>query len=76
LKDIELPACPDCGNSLVYAAKVASIERNHLRLLRCRYLNCNRTHGFSFDGTVRLVDTLNSDEAPAANREAEEDRGR
>jgi hypothetical protein len=41
------------------------------RLLRCRY--CNRAHWFSFDGTVRLVDTPNSDEAPAVKREAEED---
>jgi hypothetical protein len=73
MNDIELPACPDCGNSLVYAAKVASIERNHLRLLRCRY--CNRAHWFSFDGTVRLVDIPNSDEGPV-KREAEEEWGR
>lgn len=69
MNNIELPACPDCGNSLEYAAKVASIERNHLRLLRCRY--CNRAHWFSFDGTVRLVDTLNPDEAPVSKQEAE-----
>jgi hypothetical protein len=71
MNDIELPACPDCGNSLAYAAKLASIERNHLRLLRCRY--CNRAHWFSFDGTVRLVDTPNSDETAAVKWEAEED---
>jgi len=52
----------------------ASIERNHLRLLRCRY--CNRAHWFSFDGTVRLVDIPNSDEAPAVKHEAEEEWGR
>jgi hypothetical protein len=70
MNDIELPGCPDCGSPLEYAAKLASIERNHLRLLRCRY--CNRAHWFSFDGTVRLVDTPDSDEAPAVKREAEE----
>jgi uncharacterized protein with PIN domain len=69
MNDTELSACPDCGNPLEYAAQLVSIKRNHLRLLRCRY--CNRAHWFSFDGTVRLVDTLNSDEAPAANERSE-----
>jgi transcription initiation factor IIE alpha subunit len=27
MDDVELPACPDCGNPLEYAAKLASIER-------------------------------------------------
>ena len=35
---------------------------------RFRGFAAPRAHWFSFDGTVRLVDTLNSDEAPAANR--------
>jgi hypothetical protein len=55
MDDIERPACPDCGNRLDYAVKLASIEH------KCRY--CNRAHWFSFDGIVRLVDTLNSEEA-------------
>ena len=60
MNDKDLPACPDCGNPLDYAVKLASVERNHLRLLRCSY--CNRAHWFSFDGTVRLVDVPDIDE--------------
>jgi hypothetical protein len=61
MNDIELPGCPDCGSPLEYAAKLASIERNHLRLLRLPLLqSCPRGGSFSFDGTVRLVDTPNS----------------
>jgi len=66
MTDKELPACPDCGNPLDYAVQLASVERNHLRLLRCSY--CNRAHWFSFDGSVRLVDVPDANEAPALKR--------
>ena len=32
MNDKKLAACPDCGNPLDYAVKLASVERNHLRL--------------------------------------------
>ena len=50
----ELPPCPDCGAPLEYAVRLAGLERNHLRLLRCS--RCLHTHWFSFDGVVRLAD--------------------